>query len=45
VPIYRLRLLHRMLQAKGFYAGVEFPRSYWQLLRQVTLPDRSTAAA
>lgn len=45
VPIYRLRPLHRMLKAKGFYAGVEFPRSYWQLLRQVTTPDERLAAA
>lgn len=44
VPIYRLRPLHRMLQAKGFYDGVEFPRGYWQLLRRVTLPDEAVPA-
>jgi fatty acid desaturase len=45
VPIYRLRPLHRMLKEKGFYDGVEFPHSYWQLLRQVTLPEQHIAAA
>ena len=45
VPIYRLRPLHRMLKEKGFYDGVEFPNSYWQLLRQVTLPEQRIAAA
>jgi fatty acid desaturase len=36
VPIYRLRKLHELLIRKGFYAGMTFPSSYWQLLRQVT---------
>jgi fatty acid desaturase len=36
VPIYRLRELHNILLAKGYYEGVEFPRGYFNLLRQVT---------
>ncbi len=36
VPIYHLRRLHKMLLAKGYYEGVEFPRGYINLLRQVT---------
>jgi fatty acid desaturase len=36
VPIYRLRMLHELLKSKGFYGELTFPRSYWQLLRQVT---------
>jgi fatty acid desaturase len=39
VPIYRLRGLHELLVRKGCYAGMTFPRSYWQLLRQVTYAD------
>lgn len=35
VPIYRLKRLHRMLLDRGYYDGVEFPRGYLQLLRQV----------
>ena len=35
VPIYRLRRLHEILLAKGYYDGMEFPRGYMQLLRQV----------
>lgn len=38
VPIYRLPLLHRLLQEKGQYQDVEFPRSYWALMKQVTVP-------
>ncbi|MFU8817450.1 MAG: fatty acid desaturase family protein [Pseudomonadales bacterium] len=45
VPIYRLRTMHRMLDAKGCYDGVEFPRGYWQLLRRVTSADKTMAAA
>jgi fatty acid desaturase len=45
VPIYRLRLMHRMLDTKGYYAGVDFPRGYWQLLRRVTRADATMAAA
>ena len=45
VPIYRLRLMHRMLDTKGYYAGVDFPRGYWQLLRRVTSADAAMAAA
>ena len=36
VPIYRLRRLHELLLAKGYYDGMEFPRGYVNLLRQVT---------
>jgi len=36
VPIYRLRELHQLLLEKGYYDGVEFPRGYLGLLRQVT---------
>lgn len=36
VPIYRLRELHQLLLSKGYYDGVEFPRGYLNLLRQVT---------
>jgi fatty acid desaturase len=44
VPIYRLRLLHNLLKRRGFYDGLDFPRSYRQLLRRVTLPDSAVAA-
>lgn len=37
VPIYRLRRLHDILLAKGYYDGMEFPRGYLQLLRQVVV--------
>ena len=36
VPIYRLRELHNILLSRGYYEGVEFPRGYFNLLRQVT---------
>ena len=36
VPIYRLRELHQILLEKGYYEGIEFPRGYLGLLRQVT---------
>ncbi|MGV0034538.1 MAG: fatty acid desaturase family protein [Candidatus Azotimanducaceae bacterium WSBS_2022_MAG_OTU7] len=36
VPIYRLRELHQLLLKKGYYKGIEFPRGYLGLLRQVT---------
>ena len=36
VPIYRLRKLHELLLAKGYYDEVEFQRGYFNLLRQVT---------
>jgi len=38
VPIYRLRRLHELLQEKGFYGDVAFPRGYLPLLRAVTVP-------
>ncbi|MBT4160899.1 MAG: fatty acid desaturase, partial [Gammaproteobacteria bacterium] len=36
VPIYRLRKLHDLLLSRGYYEGVDFPRGYFSLLRQVT---------
>jgi hypothetical protein len=30
--------MHRLLKAKGFYDEVEFPRSYLNMLQQVTVP-------
>lgn len=36
VPIYRLKRLHRILLDKGYYDGVDFPKGFVQLLRQVT---------
>lgn len=36
VPIYRLRELHNLLLSRGYYEGVDFPRGYFNLLRQVT---------
>jgi fatty acid desaturase len=36
VPIYRLRKLHELLKAKGYYGDASFPRNYRKLLRQVT---------
>lgn len=37
VPIYRLPLLNRILERKGHYQGVDFPTSYPELLKQVTV--------
>ncbi len=45
VPIYRLRRLHNLLLDKGYYDGIEFPRGYMNLMRQVTYSDKSAAAA
>lgn len=36
VPIYRLKEFHQLLLEKGYYEGVEFPRGYFNLMRQVT---------
>ena len=36
VPIYRLRTFHHILLSKGYYDGVEFPRGYFNLMKQVT---------
>jgi len=44
VPIYRLRELHNLLLSRGYYEGVDFPRGYFNLLRQVTYAE-STASA
>ena len=43
VPIYRLRRLHNILLAKGYYDGVEFPRGYLNLFRRVTLSGKEAA--
>jgi fatty acid desaturase len=45
VPSYRLRRLHRLLHDKGYYDGVDFPRGYFRLLMQVTVPTPSSVAA
>ena len=45
VPIYRLRRLHNILLAKGYYDGVEFPRGYLNLLRRVTRSTKEAATA
>lgn len=45
VPIYRLRRLHNLLLAKGYYGGVKFPRGYLTLLRQVTHSDKRATHA
>lgn len=37
IPIYRLKRLHEILLRNGYYEGVEFPRGYFNLLRQVTI--------
>ena len=39
VPIYRLRELHQLLLSRGYYKEVDFPRGYFNLLRQVTYAD------
>ena len=44
VPIYRLRRLHELLKAKGYYGDAVFPDRYRDLLRQVTV-ERAAAAA
>jgi len=38
VPIYNLPKMHRLLRARGFYDQVQFPGSYVQMLRDVTVP-------
>ncbi len=37
IPIYRLKRLHEILLDKGYYEGVQFPRGYFNLIRQVTV--------
>ena len=37
IPIYRLKRLHEILLGKGYYEGVQFPRGYFNLIRQVTV--------
>jgi fatty acid desaturase len=38
VPIYRLQRMHEILRREGFYKDTDFPRGYFNLLRQVTYP-------
>jgi fatty acid desaturase len=45
VPIYRLRAMHRMLELKGYYADVDFPHGYFELLRRVTTHAPAASAA
>lgn len=45
VPCYRLKALHRFLAARGFYDGVEFPRSYFQLFRSRAIRREAEPAA
>lgn len=44
VPIYRLRKMHNLLKEKGYYDGMEFPRGYLTLLRQVTYSAEPSTA-
>jgi fatty acid desaturase len=37
VPVYNLPVMHEILQNKGFYAGVNFPSSYREMLKYVTV--------
>ena len=45
VPIYRLKKMHRLLKARGFYDGVDFPTGYIDLLKKVTVPTPVAATA
>ena len=45
VPVYNLPTMHRYLRAHGYYTGVEFPKSYFEMLRNVTMPRNAPAAA
>ena len=45
VPKYNLALMHRLLQNKGYYKGVYFPKGYVELLIHVTLEDDEHLAA
>lgn len=38
IPIYKLPKLHALLMDKGFYDDVDFPPSYFTMLREVTAP-------
>ncbi len=38
IPVYNLPKMHRMLKARGYYDSVTFPGSYFQMLREVTVP-------
>ncbi|MDZ7686029.1 MAG: fatty acid desaturase family protein [Gammaproteobacteria bacterium] len=37
VPAYRLKTLHEILKANGYYDGVDFPRGYLDMLRRATM--------
>lgn len=45
VPAYRLKTLHDLLKAKGFYDGVDFPQGYGEMIRRVTVTDSAPTAA
>ena len=45
VPAYRLKTLHDILRAKGFYDDVDFPRGYFDMIRRVTVADAAPTAA
>ncbi len=43
VPNYHLKKLHRILLARGYYEGVDFPKGYIDLLSRVLAPEPVTA--
>ena len=45
IPIYNLPKMHRLLEAHGYYEDVQFPHSYFNMLRNVTLPSTAAQAA
>ncbi len=44
IPAYNLKKTHELLKAKGYYDDVPFPRSYLQLVREVTVTGEPAAA-
>ena len=45
VPCYRLESFHRFLLSKGFYEGVDFPRSYFDLFTRVVIKREAPTAS
>jgi fatty acid desaturase len=39
VPIYRLKTLHRLLLARGYFKGMVFQHGYFNLLKTVSYAD------
>ena len=39
IPAYNLRRMHRMLEERGHYDEVNPPKSYFQLVQNVTVPS------